>query len=287
MGTLRSPRPWVWLTLLGLAALVLTGIFAYLVPVAHSRDAAALQAFSELDRPRTATAWSRLRSLCDPGSYALLGGVLLLVALLRRRPRTAGAVAFLLVATGLTTQTLKPLLAAPRYDEWLGYAPIGAGSWPSGHSTAAMTLALCLVLVAPRRLRPTAGVLGAAFALVIGVSNVVLAVHWPSDVVGGYLVAGTWTVAVLGVLAWAERGHPSAEGRADAREQALGPLPRRDVVVPVIAALGELALVAGIVAARAGQATDFAMSHPTALLVGSVIAGLAMLLPLALSRGTT
>ena len=279
MPTLRSPRPWVLLCAVGIAALVLTGVLAYLVPVTQLRDAVALQAFSELDRPRTAEGWARVRSLCDPGSYAVIGGVLLLVALLRRRPRTAGAVAFLLVATGLTTQTLKPLLAAPRYDEWFGYAPIGAGSWPSGHSTAAMTLALCLVLVAPRRLRPSAAVLGSVFALVIGVANIVLVVHWPSDVVGGYLVAGTWAAAVLAVLAWAEQRRPSGEADPHA------PLARRDVVLPGIAGLGALALVAGIVAARTGNARDIALSHPTALLTGCVIAGLAMLLPLA--RGTT
>lgn len=280
MPTLRSPLPWVWLTTLGLVALGLTGVLAYLVPVAHERDASALNAFTELDRPRLTSLWLDVRSLCDPSRYAVLGLLVLLVAALRRRGRTVAAIAFLLVATGLTTQTLKPLLAAPRYDEWLGYQPVAAGSWPSGHSTAAMTLALCAVLAAPRRLRPTVGAAGAAFALVIGVSNVVLQLHWPSDVVGGYLVSGTWTCAVLAVLAWAEARRPSAHPER-------GRLVPVDYVLPSLFALVCAGALGSIVLGRAGKASDFAAQHPTFVLAASVITGLALLLPLGLTRGTT
>ena len=62
-------------------------------------------------------------------------------------------------------------------------------SWPSGHATAAMSFALCAVLAAPARLRPLVAAVGAAFAVAVCYSFLALAWHYPSDVLGGFLVA--------------------------------------------------------------------------------------------------
>ena len=74
------------------------------------------------------------------------------------------------------------------------------GSWPSGHSTAAMTLALCAVLVAPRALRGAVAVVGAAFALAVGLGVLVMEWHLATDVAGGYLVAMGWMLVAVAVL---------------------------------------------------------------------------------------
>ncbi len=66
--------------------------------------------------------------------------------------------------------------------------------------TAAATLACSLVLVVPPRLRPYAAVLGAAFALAVAGSVVRLGWHYPSDVVGGVLIALTWAAAAVAAL---------------------------------------------------------------------------------------
>jgi hypothetical protein len=75
-----------------------------------------------------------------------------------------------------------------------------------------MTLALCAVLVAPPALRLAVAVLGGAFAAAVGYAVLVLAWHFPSDVLGGFLMAGTWTaLAVAGlrvVEPHRERGAP-------------------------------------------------------------------------------
>ncbi len=82
----------------------------------------------------------------------------------------------------------------------VGVSEITAASWPSGHATAATVLALCAVLVAPRRVRPLVAVLGATFAAAVGVSLLILAWHLPSDVLGGYLLATLWMALVLAGL---------------------------------------------------------------------------------------
>ena len=100
----------------------------------------------------------------------------------------------------LTTQILKQLLDHHRYQPILGYYQVGATSFPSGHSTAAMAMALALVLVVPRSWRPAAAAIGGCFALAVGCSVVVLHHHYPSDVAGGWLVAGGWGFAVVAGL---------------------------------------------------------------------------------------
>src|SRR5205085_11232822 len=98
-------------------------------------------------------------------------------------------------------ELLKPLLAHPRAASLLGgRAPVGAASWPSGHATAAMSLALTYVLAAPGRLRPVVAALGAAFAVAVSYSFLTLGWHYPSDVFGGFLVATVWTLSGIALL---------------------------------------------------------------------------------------
>jgi membrane-associated phospholipid phosphatase len=193
-----------------LLAMAVTGLLALGSPGAHERDAAMLHAFVALDRPRVHGAVVVLAHLADPAPYLLIGAALIGWALLRGLSRRAGAVAALLVLTGASTQALKHLLSQPRFEAWLGAHQVGATSWPSGHSTAAMTLALCAVLVAPAALRPAVAVLGGAFAAGVGYAVVVLAWHFPSDVVGGFLMAGTWTALTVAALRVLEPAHERA-----------------------------------------------------------------------------
>ncbi|MCA1678437.1 MAG: hypothetical protein LC777_05535, partial [Actinobacteria bacterium] len=66
---------------------------------------------------------------------ALLLVVLMAVAVLRGRPRTAGTVAAVVLGANVTTQILKPLLAHPRLSE-LGSTAWVAGERPEGARAA-------------------------------------------------------------------------------------------------------------------------------------------------------
>ena len=121
------------------------------------------------------------------------------------------AVAVLLVVTGATTQVLKHLLAQPRLEDWLQWRQLDATSWPSGHSTAVMTIALCAVIVTPPALRTAAVVLGGACAVGVGYALLVLGWHYPSDVLGGFLVAGFWTSLAVAGLHRVEEPEPARQ----------------------------------------------------------------------------
>lgn len=272
--TLRFPLLGALAAFVGL---VITGVLAYLVPSAQVRDAATLRGFTELNRPTLTPLLDRAAHLADPGSYAVLGLALAAIALVRRRPRVAGTIVALLFLTGWTTRTLKPLLASPR-DEWLGTGQIAAASWPSGHATAAMTLALCAILAVPARARPTAAAVGAAFAISVSYAILALGWHFPSDVLGGFLVATTWTLLAVAGLNWAERRHPSAVARDGVPRSA-------DVLVPAVLGLGAIGAVGAVALARPDDVTRFAADHATFMAGAAAIAALAVTLVLGLARG--
>jgi membrane-associated phospholipid phosphatase len=192
--------------------LVVVWVVAQFVPAVHLRDAVALRDFTLLSRPQVDSVANFLIRLLDPLLFTTWAVALVAVALARSRPRVAAAVAAVMALAPFTAETLKPLLAHPHAQ--VGAVHIGPASWPSGHSTAALTVVLCAVLVTPPRLRPLVSVLGAVFALAVGCSLLILAWHMPSDVLGGYLVATLWVAIAVAVLRFADRHWPPV-GQAD------------------------------------------------------------------------
>ncbi len=138
--------------------------------------------------------------LADPGPLLVMLVVACLLALSWGGKREALAAVAVVAGANLTTQVLKMLLAHPRFQPYAGYDQPWSDAFPSGHATAAASIAVALMFAAPPRLRPLAALVGSAFALLVGVSLVVLQWHFASDVVGGFLVAAGWGFAALAAL---------------------------------------------------------------------------------------
>jgi membrane-associated phospholipid phosphatase len=269
---LRRPGPPLALAALTAVALAVTGVLAKLIPLTQQGDGKTLDGFVGLSTPRLRPLLDTIAHSADPVPYALVALALALLALVRGRPRVALAIPVLFVATGATTEALKHLLASPRVDEWLGSgAQISAASWPSGHSTAAMTMALCAVLAAPPRLRPTVAALGAAYALAVAYAILTLGWHFPSDVFGGYLVAATYVLVAIGAIAATEQRWPG-RGGAEAGTRPGDGLPA------VVVAVGAAGGVGGLVLARPHQLLDYAATHTTFVAGALAIAALAALI---------
>jgi membrane-associated phospholipid phosphatase len=271
-------------TLACLAGLTITGVLARLVPATHAQDVAGLHGFARLNEPPVTRALDVVAHLADPRPYGLWIVALALLAAARRRWSVAAAIPVVGVGAPLSSEMLKPLLAQPSFSEWLGDSRISAASWPSGHATASMTVALCAVLAAPAAWRWLAAAAGGAFALAVSYSILALGWHFPSDVFGGLFMAGLWVSAAVTLLL--------------GREPAPRPVLRRPVLrhpagwaaLAGAVALGAAALavagLAGVVRMDAGDGLVGTLAAHRAFVAGAVgIAALAAMLAAGLARG--
>jgi undecaprenyl-diphosphatase len=76
---------------------------------------------------------------------------------------------------------------------------VKTSSFPSGHATSSMIfyLTLALALTAGTRWYRLAAGSAVLLSLLIGISRVMLGVHWPSDVVGGWAFGLLWVLLTL------------------------------------------------------------------------------------------
>jgi membrane-associated phospholipid phosphatase len=275
------------LALVGAAAavglLVLTWFLAFHVAAFHHADERILAGFTNLHRPRINPIASFIAHLCNPTPFVYLGGAVVLIALIRRRFAVALVIGLILLGANATTQVLKPLLAEHR-SVLPGEIDVAAVSWPSGHATAAMSLALCSVLASPARLRPLVTALGAAFAVAVSYSFLTLGVHYPSDVFGGYLVATAWTLLGIAALLTIRSRAPAETGAVPLQPRPLAGALR----APAGALLVALLLVGLLLLARPHQVVSYAEAHRVFVIGAAAIAamglGLATAVMLALRR---
>lgn len=143
-----------------------------------------------------------MRAVTHLGGASLSVG-LALVLLLGAVPSLRGAGALAAVALALShavVQVVKRTVSRARPHMPVGLESLVAApdrfSFPSGHSAASLSVALPVALA----LGGLAGLALLATALVVGFSRCYLGVHYPGDVLAGWMlaVAGLWTGALLG-----------------------------------------------------------------------------------------
>ncbi len=241
---------------------------AYFWPFAHAGDAGALAGFESLDRPWLQSAGHAFLQLCNPVPFASLALVTLISIARLRSLRHALAAWVLLTGANVSSQLLKPLLAHPRPHGAWHIHPIPPAAFPSGHTTAAMSLVLAIVLATRQPWRPVAAVVGGTFVLAVAFCVLILGWHYPSDAIGGFLLATCWALVVLAGMRWAGARWPQSGGMRRAAREAIA-LPRARIV---LRAIGVIALVAVAVAAtRAGELASFAGNHHALVFVAAAI----------------
>jgi undecaprenyl-diphosphatase len=102
------------------------------------------------------------------------------------------------IVSHLAVQLVKRTVGRHRPAAGLGYVALvrepDRFSFPSGHATASMSVALAYSTVFPQLALPLLGL-----SLLVGFSRIRLAVHYPSDVLVGQVLAAT-TVSILATL---------------------------------------------------------------------------------------
>lgn len=112
-----------------------------------------------------------------------LGIVLLLIAMLGRA----------------LSEAQKYWIARVRPDLEPHLVAVKTQSFPSGHATSSMIfyLTVALALTARTRWERPAAAAAIMLSFLVGISRVMLGVHWPSDVVGGWAFGALWVMLTL------------------------------------------------------------------------------------------
>lgn len=94
--------------------------------------------------------------------------------------------------------------ARPPVADWAG--PAGGASFPSGHTTVATLFAFACAWALTSRVRPgwrrrLVFTAASCYAVVVGWSRIWLGVHWPTDVLAGWLFGLAWMSGAMVVVA--------------------------------------------------------------------------------------
>ena len=164
-----------------------------------------------------------------PQSNFIFGAVVLGLFLIGLRLEAAMTLFAAVGSAGLWFM-LAPFVGRPRPSpEMVRVAlELPTGGFPSGHAlnlTAifGFLIYLTIVLVSDVRWRSLLVALLAVPILTIGVARVYDGAHWPSDVLGGYLIGGIWLGLTIWIYRWAR-----ARFAGGGRPHSHGPGPHRD-----------------------------------------------------------
>jgi membrane-associated phospholipid phosphatase len=161
---------------------------------------------------------SVLVNLGDLVPLLILLATVCAIGLRAGRRREVLAALGVVAGANLTTQLLKATLEHARYKAFEhGIELPWPNSFPSGHTTAAASIAVALLLVVPAAHRLAAALLGVVLTAVVGLAVVILGWHYPSDVLGGLLVVGAWGFAALAWLRLRAGRDRAPRTRADRR----------------------------------------------------------------------
>ncbi|MCI5826877.1 MAG: phosphatase PAP2 family protein [Lachnospiraceae bacterium] len=157
--------------------------------------------------------WEFITHFGDGGIFWI---VLTLALMIPKRTRKAGIVAAcsLLLGFLITNVTLKPLVDRVRPYNYsdviipLGRIPVES-SFPSGHTCASFACALIYVRMLPKK----CGISLLVLAVLISLSRLYLCVHFPTDVLGGFLVALFSSMLVYGCYQQMEQRKKKEGGR--------------------------------------------------------------------------
>jgi undecaprenyl-diphosphatase len=109
--------------------------------------------------------------------------------------------------------TLKLLFHRARPEPFFGMVAPTSYSFPSGHALYSLCFYGTLAVIAGGRVRRLAGRLAIRAAavsliLLVGISRIYLGVHYPSDVLAGYMAAFIWVMTVAFGDHWLRRHAP-------------------------------------------------------------------------------
>lgn len=143
-----------------------------------------------------------VRDVTALGSTVVLTLAVIVVAaylVMTRSPQKAAFLIFAVAAGAGINRLLKLGFARPRPDIVAHGAYVTTESFPSGHSANSTIVYLMLGMMLAR-VEPSSRVkifilsVCVTIAMMVGLSRIYLGVHWPTDVLAGWAIGGSWVL---------------------------------------------------------------------------------------------
>ena len=173
--------------------------------IAHAVDEGLTQSFDEyvlrwLFAHRTPALDNLMLDFTTLGSSTVMIVMTFVAATILWQTQHRGSVAILFIGNGgalILNWVLKAIFARPRPVVVAWLTQVHTTSFPSGHAMGSLicygSIAYVTGRLAPEpRLRKTTWIGAGVIILAIGISRMYLGVHYPSDVVAGYIAGLAW-----------------------------------------------------------------------------------------------
>ena len=104
--------------------------------------------------------------------------------------------------SAFTSDVMKYFFARVRPDLVAQLDPITSPAFPSGHANNAAVVYILFVMLVPQARHPLWQLAAAAMILLTGLSRIMLGVHWPTDVIGGWLLGASFALMAGAIIAY-------------------------------------------------------------------------------------
>jgi undecaprenyl-diphosphatase len=108
------------------------------------------------------------------------------------------------LASAFTSDAMKIFFARVRPELVPQLDPISSAAYPSGHANNAAVVYILFIMLVPQARHPLWQAAAAVMILLTGLSRIMLGVHWPTDVIGGWMLGTSFALMAAAVIAWRE-----------------------------------------------------------------------------------
>lgn len=199
-------RLWRWLSLrLGISFIVFVALVAVFVALADevreqetlAIDQWILQAVHGFENSFLDHTVPIFTEVGGAIGVTLLSAIILGVLLIKKRRNDAILVSAGVAGAVAINFVLKSFFGRTRPDLWERLVHEASYSFPSGHAMASATLGLTVVLVLWRtKWRWWSVAIATCYIVFVGLTRLYLGVHYPTDILAGWVVSAAWLMFV-------------------------------------------------------------------------------------------
>lgn len=114
------------------------------------------------------------------------------------------------LVSAFTSDVLKVYFGRVRPDLVPQLDIINNAAYPSGHANNAAVVYILFIMLVPQARHPGWQALAALTILLTGLSRIMLGVHWPTDVIGGWMLGMAFALMAAAVIA---HSHHQRQGK--------------------------------------------------------------------------